>query len=140
MVTRIAIAAVLVSIVMIGGCGRENAPSVTQPSGSTQAVDPPGLYEIDETTVRAVGILDRVELEGGFWAVTGVASSDGAESTVIAVIANADTIESELANLRGFYVEVTGRRFDGVSIRMAGPEIIADEVRALEGVIEGDAE
>lgn len=135
---RIAVAVLLIGVVTLAGCGGNESPTVTSPPSGTTRIDPPGLYAVNNGTSRAVGILDYVDLEGGFWAVTGVASSEGAASTVIAVIANTDAIESELTALRGHYVEVTGRVSDGASTRMAGPEMIADDVRVLEGVTTED--
>ncbi len=76
-------------------------------------------------------MLEWVDLEGGFFAVVDVAETEAAEIRVVAVIANSEELEDELLASRGRYVEVLGEAFDGVSIRMAGPEILAEEVRPL---------
>ena len=140
MMIRVAMVVALVGVTVAGlaGCARDQAPSIVTESSRPAVVDPPGLYDGPRDTSRAVGVLDFIELEGGFWAVTGVASTDAAESTVIAAIANADEVESRLVALRGRYVEVTGVIADDASIRMAGPEIVADEIRVLEGEIPDD--
>ena len=49
----------------------------------------------------------------------------------MAVIANGDEFEQQLESLKGQQVRVIGTRFDGVSIRMAGPEIVAEKVEAV---------
>jgi hypothetical protein len=96
------------------------APPASDAAGSQLA---PGLYELEDGTSQAVGTLERRELEGGFWVVTGGTAAEGDEGSTVAVIANGDDFESELKQLEGRSVVVTGRALDGASIRMAGPEI-----------------
>ena len=76
-----------------------------------------GLYDQEDGTVLALGTLEWIDLEGGFYAITGSPEGDGN----IAVIANASDFTDELEALLGKTVSVTGTRFDGVSVRMAGP-------------------
>ncbi len=135
---RMAMVVALVGVAGLAGCAPDQVPSIVTEPRRPAVVDPPGLYEGPGNTSRAVGVLDLIELEGGFWAVTGVASTDAAESTIVAVIANAGPVESQLVQVRGRYVEVIGVLTDDASIRMAGPEIIADEIRVLEGVLPED--
>ncbi len=137
-VIRVVAAIALVGALGLTGCARDQVPSIVAEPSRPAVVDPPGLYDGPRDTSRAVGVLDYVDLEGGFWAVTGVAATDAAESMIVAVIANAGPVESELASLRGHYVEVTGELSDEATIRMAGPEIIADEIRVLEGALPED--
>jgi hypothetical protein len=109
-----------------------------EPDVETPADDPaagirlaPGLYELEGGSVQAVGTLEWVDLEGGFWAVTdGTAAGD--EGGNVAVIANGDELDDELSALDGRTVSVIGERFDGASIRMAGPEIIAETVEEID--------
>lgn len=124
----VTIAMLLGAAVVTSGCADRTEPPPPVVPGTTPAVDPPGIYEISDDRVRAVGVLDWIDLEGGFWAVTGVAETDGAESTVVAVITNPDSLDIDLEEVRGRYVEVTGELLDGPSIRMAGPEIEASSI------------
>jgi hypothetical protein len=86
-----------------------------------------GLYDQDDGTVLALGALERFDLEGGFYAITGSPEGEGN----IAVIANADEFEGELRALLGKTVSVTGTRFEGASIRMAGPEIVITSIEEI---------
>jgi len=86
-----------------------------------------GLYDQEDGTVIALGTLEWIELEGGFYALTGSPEGDGN----IAVIANADDFADELDALLGKTVSVTGTRFDGASIRMAGPEVVITSVEEI---------
>jgi hypothetical protein len=86
-----------------------------------------GLYDQPDGTVLAIGTLEWIDLEGGFYAITGAVDGDGN----IAVIANADEFADELEALLGKTVEVIGTRYEGVSIRMAGPEVMIDTIREI---------
>ena len=86
-----------------------------------------GLYDQEDGTVLALGTLEYVELEGGFYALTGSPEGDGN----IAVVANASDFTDELESLLGRTVSVTGTRFDGVSVRMAGPEIVVTSIEEI---------
>lgn len=88
-----------------------------------------GIYDQEDGTVIALGVLEWVDLEGGFYALTGAPESEGGGN--IAVINNADEFANELEALLGKTVQVTGTRFDGVSIRMAGPEIVVDSIEEI---------
>ena len=98
-------------------------------------LDQPGIYDTSRGRVRVVGIFDRVELEGGFWAVVGVAPTESAESRVVAVIVNAEELGLDLKSLRGRYVEAIGTVVEGASVRMAGPEV---EARSITIIAEED--
>lgn len=101
-------------------------------NGDAGAMQPQrGLMEVEGDRVNAVGELEWIDLEGGFWAVTqGQAAQDEA-ADVIAVIANWQEYEDQLEPLEGQLVIVTGTRLDGASIRMAGPEIEMESVGAM---------
>ncbi|MDO8846837.1 MAG: hypothetical protein Q7W51_00405 [Coriobacteriia bacterium] len=86
-----------------------------------------GLYDQEDGTVLALGTLEWIDLEGGFYALTGSPEGDGN----IAVIANAGEFEAELEALLGKTVSVTGTRFSGVSVRMAGPEIVITSIEEM---------
>lgn len=86
-----------------------------------------GLYDLEDGTVQALGTLERIDLEGGFYAITGSPEGEGN----IAVIANADAFADELEALTGKTVSVIGTRFDGVSTRMAGPEIVVQSIEEI---------
>lgn len=85
-----------------------------------------GIYDQEDGSVIALGVLEWVDLEGGFYALTGAPESEGGGT--IAVINNAEEFDDELEALLGKTVQVTGVRFDGATIRMAGPEIVIDSV------------
>jgi hypothetical protein len=119
-----------VTALLMAGCAADTGQPEAEPVPLV-SLDPPGIYQAGDGQVRAVGIFDRVELEGGFWAVLGVADTDSAESQVVAVIPNAEELDLDLASFRGRYVEVAGTLLDGASIRMAGPEIEASSVTII---------
>ena len=101
-----------------------STPPVEDPAGLRLAN---GWYDQGDGTVLALGTLEWVDLEGGFYALTGSPEGDGN----IAVIANADEFASELEALVGKTVQVTGTPFDGASVRMAGPEIVITSVEEI---------
>lgn len=135
-VPRVLTVLMLLAVVVAGGCGPSETadPSTVEPP---VVLDRPGIYEAPGGQVRVVGIFDRVNLEGGFWAVLGVAPTDAAESQVVAVIANAEELGLDLPALRGRYVEVIGTQLEGASIRMAGPEV---EARSITIIAEEEEE
>lgn len=95
-----------------------------------------GLYDLEDGTVQAIGTLSYVDLEGGFWAVTGVPGVEGGEDDVIAVIANGADLTESLESLKGKTVSVLGTRLEGASVRMAGPEIEATTVEEIDELID----
>jgi hypothetical protein len=118
------------------GAGATDEPPAPSPS-STPAGAPaggtkmaPGLYDLEDGTVLAVGTVEYRDLEGGFWAVIGGTEAEGDVGKVVAVIANGDQYASQLRELEGLSVIVTGTRLEGASTRMAGPEITATSVIA----------
>ena len=124
----------LAMAVVLTACGSsETDNEASPPSPDTGAGEmrlAPGLYDLDDGSVQAIGTLEWVDLEGGFWAVTdGTAAGD--EGGNVAVIANGDELQATLEPLEGLPVSVIGERFDGASIRMAGPEIVAETVEAM---------
>jgi len=143
MKTRTACALLALTLTLaLTACAAEPAPD----SGSTPPAEEPaglrlapGLYDLEDGTVQALGTLEYVELEGGFWAITGGTDAEGTAGETIAVIANGDEFAAQLASLTGKTVLVTGTRFEGVSIRMAGPEIVIatiEEITDTPGIAE----
>jgi len=137
MLTRtIALLLALSLALTLAACSPADEPDVGAPE--TPMDDPaagiglaPGIYELEDGIVQAIGTLEWVDLEGGFWALTdGTAAGD--EGGNVAVIANGDELQITLEPLEGRQVSVTGERFEGASIRMAGPEIIAETVEEID--------
>jgi hypothetical protein len=94
----------------------------------------PGLYDLDDGRVMAVGTVEHSGLEGGYWAVVGGTEADGNEGELVAVIANGEQFAQQFETNEGLSFEVYGTRAGEASIRMAGPEIVADRVvLAAEG-------
>jgi len=139
MTKRIAvIIALLAFAAAAAACTRSQAPVEPSPveapvtdsaSGSRAA---PGLYDLTDGTVQAIGTLEHRDLEGGFWAVIDRTEAAGDEGTVVAVIANADKFTKETEQLEGLGVIAVGTRLKGASIRMAGPEIEATRIIAAD--------
>lgn len=120
---------------VLGACAPADEPDggeATPPeeNGASGMRPAPGLYDLEDGSVHAVGTLEWVDLEGGFWAVTD-GTTAGDEGGNVAVIANPDEFEDELSALEGSTVSITGERFDGASIRMAGPEIIIEAIEEM---------
>jgi hypothetical protein len=109
------------------------APATGDPAGTKLA---PGLYDMPDGTVQAIGTLEYRDLEGGFWAVIDGTVAEGDEGSVAAVIANADEFSDETQRLNGLAVIVIGNRLDGASIRMAGPEIEAISITKASDTID----
>jgi hypothetical protein len=138
-------AATAAGLAACGGAGdaASPAPSATVPSQPAATSSPapaagtkmaPGLYDLEDGAVVAVGTVEHRDLEGGFWAVIGGTAAEGDEGTVVAVIANGDEFAGEFRGNEGLSFEVYGRRAGDVSTRMAGPEIAATRVvLAAEG-------
>jgi len=91
----------------------------------------PGLYDQEDGTVLAIGTLEFSDLEGGFYVIVGGTEGEGNLGETVAVVNNADEFADELEVLLGKTVSATGTRFDGVSIRMAGPEIILESIEEI---------
>ena len=94
----------------------------------------PGLYDLEDGTVVAVGTVEHRDLEGGFWAVIGGTEAEGDAGKVVAVIANGDEFAEQFRGNEGLSFEVYGERAGEASTAMAGPEITATRVvLAAEG-------
>lgn len=139
----------VVLLVVAAGCsgaGQSSEPVVSPPEQpAEQPSESPsagmrlanGLYDIDGGKAQAIGILEWVDLEGGFWAITGKPESEGDGN--IAVIANSQEFQRQLEPLKGKLVNVIGKRLDTASTRMAGPEIEMESVEEMSdtpGIVE----
>lgn len=113
----------------------EPTATVEQPGSEVDDLPPPALVELAGGRVRAIGVLTRVDLEGGFWAV--VDAPAGAKLTgnepVVAVILlpEAGLHGANLDALVGTYVQFEGTLSEGASIRMAGPEVMVESFKML---------
>lgn len=96
-----------------------SAPAV--PRGVTTDLQP-GLYDVSDGTVQAVGTFEHRDIEGGYWAIVGDAAS------VVAVISNGDEFAKVVGSLEGHTVIVTGERLDGTSAHEASPQIVATAI------------
>lgn len=132
--TFVAALALALALVLVA-CSAGNGDSATPDTGSPDVGSPaaglrlaPGLYDLGDGTVQAVGTLAYTDLEGGFWLIV-----DGtADDDTVVVIANGDELDATLKPLEGLSVVATGMRFDGVSIRMAGPEMEVETIEAFD--------
>ncbi len=116
---------------VVVGCSPASTDIDRQPPAEDPASDSrlaPGLYDQADGTAVAIGTLEWIDLEGGFWAVVGGTEAEGDAGTISAVIANGGDFQKELEPLAGKTVTVTGTKLNGLSIRMAGPEIEMDSV------------
>lgn len=138
MLKRLMVLALVAALAMaLVACGQQ--PTVDEPVPGDQGAGDPaagiapqrGLMELEGDRVNAVGALEWIDLEGGFWAVTDGPTPEGEAAEVFAVIANGQEYQSELEALDGKDVIVSGTRLDGASIRMAGPEMQMDDVQEV---------
>jgi hypothetical protein len=134
----IAVVALAGSTVIVSGCAADqpaprrqaapadNGASAGAAAGGTRPA--PGLYDMSDGTVQAVGTLERSELEGGYWKITGGTASEGNLGITVVVIANGDDLTDRLRALEGKVVMAIGKRQEGASTRSAGPEMAVDTV------------
>lgn len=139
MFTR-AISTLIVLTLAFALVGCATSPETEPGTGSTPPADggaasgsrlAPGLYDLEDGTAQALGTLEYRDLEGGLWAIIGGTESEGNLGEVVAVVANPDGFADQLEALKGKTVLVTGTRLDGVSVRMAGPEIVVSAIEEI---------
>ena len=133
-------AVILAGVAACGGAAAPSAsPSPAGPASPTGSGQPPsgpaegtklapGLYDLADGTVRAVGTVEHRDLEGGFWAVVGGTQAEGDLGEIVAVLVNGDDYAELFTQNEGLAFIIDGTRADGVSTRMAGPEITATTV------------
>ena len=127
---------VLLLALIFAGCGTDEGTttSVTGTNGDTTSgvLAPPGLYEQQDGTVQALGILTYRDLEGGFWAVVETTLPEEADSAaVVAVIGPSVDMEDALDSYRGELVSVVGVEQE-VSASQAGPLIKATSIEIVK--------
>lgn len=142
--TRTVLCALLVLTLFLTGCATTDSGTdgveVPTPDGGTSSgqLAPPGLYEQDDGTWQALGLLAYRDLEGGFWAVVDTALPEEADSaSVVAVVVPGAEITSQMESFRGKYVSVIGTKSEGADIYQVGPVI---EATSIEEVIEQTVE
>jgi hypothetical protein len=126
--------ALVIALAVAGCAGTETTTTAPQPAldgPSTGTRVAPGLYDLADGTSEAVGTLQWVDLEGGFWAVIGGTEATGDVGTTVAVIANAGKDDPAYVELDGAVVRVVGAKVTGASVRMAGPEIEAQSISGI---------
>lgn len=123
-------AAGVILAALLAACAAPPAAPPSAPTPPAPAPRPggtvirPGLYDLGNGRKRAVGYLVHRTIEGGFWAVTQTAPGQAATSTTnVAVLVGAEGLGVDLKALDGRYVAAEGTALNGVSTRMAGPEI-----------------
>lgn len=88
-----------------------------------------GATDLGDGRTRVVGVLGYDDLEGGFWVLYDCEPGEIPEGApVVAIIANMGELDISACSLEDKLVAADGVMSDGVSVRMAGPEIIADDV------------
>jgi hypothetical protein len=142
--TAVTIVVIATLALAMSGCGGSNGSEAESPAPTDTASAPggaaggtklaPGLYDLEDGTVQAVGTVEYRDLEGGFWAVVGGTQAEGDEGEVVAVIVNGEEFAEEFRANDGLSFVIDGERAGEASIRMAGPEITATRVTlAAEG-------
>lgn len=135
---RLAAALLLLAPLLASGCG----PSASADRGEAKPepekrldtdVAPPGVYELPGGRAQVIGTLVRDDgLEGGFWAISPRTPTMGSDARPV-VIANPELFaDPPLGSLEGDYVVAEGVLSDGASVRMAGPELVADSLNRIE--------
>lgn len=133
----------LLTAATLAACGAGDAaspapstPATGSPASSTPPGDDsasgtrlaPGLHDLEDGTVVAVGTVEYRDLEGGFWAVIGGTEAEGNVGEVVAVLTNGEEFADQFRANEGLWFEIHGERAGDVSVRMAGPEITATSV------------
>lgn len=106
------------------GPGTARAPETT--AGVTPA---PGLTRLGGGRAVGYGWLVETDLEGGMWQVVDQPASSDVAAKVVAVLLPGKVTVEQLDRVRGTFVGAEGVLQEGVSIRMAGPELVVDALR-----------
>lgn len=135
-VCRIVLIAGVVAFLAAGGCAPAPSPTPSPApappqGGPGSAVPRPHLETQADGAALAYGWVIRMDLEGGFWALTDADPSMHGIGTTVVVLLPGKTAEKDIAALADRYVRATGKAVEGVSIRMAGPEMTVDAIEEL---------
>lgn len=115
------------------GCASEDGRVVEPVETSTAAPARLGLYELEDGTTQALGMLTYKDLEGGFWAVVDtVIAEEADEAPVVAVILTDSDLAATMESYRYQYVSVVGAKQDEMSTYQAGPIIQATSIEVVE--------
>lgn len=134
MVAAVAVLAVLFALAACAGrderdAGKKDGDRSRMESGGV-VLAPPGLYDLPGGRKRALGTLEYRDLEGGFWVIVHrIPSREASSAPTIVVLANGR--EAGAPGLEGRYVFADGEMLEGVSIRMAGPEMRVESLREV---------
>lgn len=114
------------ALLLVSGCAQ-------QPAGPP--LPEPGLTGNEDGRATAVGVLNYVDLEGGFWRIAQTESpAQAADAPSVVVIINPGEMEEGLDSFEGRYVRAIGSLYDGASVRMAGQEMIVETIEALDAI------
>ncbi len=108
----VVVAAMAAVLAACGSAGDAASPTpAASPPASSGGSDPPrpgdgtkmapGLYDLEDGIVVAIGAVEYRDLEGGFWAVIGGTEAEGDAGEVVAVIANGDEFAEQFHGERG---------------------------------------
>jgi hypothetical protein len=139
MAAKTLLVGVLLAVAVALGCGEDGGGAGTTGGGtSSEALAPPGLYERDDGSVQALGLLTYRGLEGGFWAVVDTFVPKEADTaSIVAVVLPDEAMASTMSSLRNEYVSVIGARDDGPNVYQAGPIVRATSIdRVVDQIVE----
>jgi len=111
----------------------QTGPTSTPVPGRTTA-PAPGLTRPASGPAIAYGWVMHQDLEGGFWALVDRprSPSTAGQPTIVVVLLPGVAPEADIARLEGSYARATGTVADGVSARMAGPEMKVDAISGAQ--------
>ncbi len=114
----------------IGCAAAPPTPPAPPPQGPRGGLPPKtGVETLPGGRVIARGWVNETDLEGGTWLLEDQPPASSIEHTTVAVLLPGTVTVDELSRVRGTYVGAEGVLQQGVSIRMAGPEIVVDVLR-----------
>ena len=111
----------------------ENGSGSEDEGSSSEEVPDPGMYEQEDGTVQAVGILTFRDLEGGLWVVVDTKDpAEAADADVVAVLGASNEIPGPINSYDGKYVSVIGTPRDA-SVYQAGPFVEMQTIEIITG-------
>jgi hypothetical protein len=138
--TNLTAAALLVTTLALSACASTTVPPTSAPaplppgaSGKVGAMPVAAVTDLGGGRVVANGwVAYEPELEGGFWAVMDMAPSTSSvvQPKIVAILLPGTVTVEQLKNVEGTFVGAEGVLQEGASIRMAGPEVVVDALRA----------
>jgi hypothetical protein len=126
-------------VLALAGCGSPAVPPAPAPStpppgssGKLGVRPEAGIADLGGGRVIASGWVAYEELEGGFWAVMDIepSTSSVVQPKVVAVLLPGKVGAEQMKAAEGTFVAAEGVVQEGASIRMTGPEIVVDALRA----------